>query len=266
MNKDYPVVLLCGGKGTRLEGDRFSPPKCLIEVKGKPIIWHIMKHYASHGFNNFIICLGHKGDMIKDYFLNFNMKNSDLNIRFEGGYSNVEVIKQNFSIEDWNVKLVETGEDTMTGSRLKKIERYIETDLFLMTYGDGVSNVNLSELLSFHLEHGALATLTGVHPRSQYGQLNMNGNLVTSFREKAILTEQYINGGYFVLHKKVLEDIAEDTLDCVWENEPLERLVYMNELFVYKHEGFWQGMDTLKDRDFLEVLMNNQEGKDISYV
>lgn len=263
MDMNYPVVLLCGGKGTRLEGNANSLPKCLVEVGGKPIIWHIMNHYSSYGYKNFIICLGHKSHIIKDYFLKFNYINNDIKIEFKN--KKVEVLKKDFDEDDWNIILVETGEETMTGGRIKQIAKYINTDTFFMTYGDGVSDVDISKLLTFHQHHEGKATLTGVHPRSQFGQLEINGDLITAFKEKALLKDQYINGGYFVLSKNVLTSIPDD-MNCVWEKEPLENLVFENELYVYRHEGFWHSMDTLKDKESLDSIMSRKVGKEISYV
>ena len=250
MRKKEKVVILCGGKGMRFREETELRPKPMIEIGHKPILWHIMKIYSFYGFTDFILCLGYKGEMIKEYFLNYEIMNSDFTVELGSNEKNIQI--NNFHSEDqWRVALVDTGHDTMTGARIKKIESYIETDNFMMTYGDGVAKINLNELLEFHLSHKKIATITGVRPTSQFGELVTSGNRVTSFSEKPQIGEGYVNGGFFVLRRKVFDYLEEDG-NCVFERKPLERLAVDSELKVFFHSDFWRCMDTFHDMNVLE--------------
>lgn len=251
MNKDIPVVILCGGMGTRLAEETDVRPKPMVEVGGQPILWHIMKHYSHYGFNEFIMALGYKGEQIKRYFLDFYELKQDLCVSLQDGH--VRTIKENYkNIDSWQVHLVDTGQATLTGGRLKRLEHLIGNRRFMMTYGDGVSDIDLSKLLDFHRKHGALATVTAVRPPARFGMLQFEGNRVTRFSEKSKLSEGWINGGFFVLEPAVLKYVEGD--ETLWEHEPLERLSAEGQLYAYRHESFWQCMDTLRDLRYLESL------------
>lgn len=246
------VVILCGGMGTRMKEETEFRPKPLVEIGRMPIIWHIMKIYSHYGFNDFILPLGYKGDMIKDYFVNYEWmsNNFTLNIR-----SRDKRFYYNRKPEDWNITFVETGIETNTGGRVKKIQNYINSDEFLMTYGDGVSDIDIPNLLKFHRSKNVIATLTGVHPMSSYGVLDIEENgLVKSFKEKPSV-EGWINAGFFVFNKKVF-DYLDDNV--VLEDEPLSRLAKDRQLAVYHHDGFWKSMDTHKDQQLLNKLWNEK--------
>jgi len=234
------IVILCGGKGTRLNSSLEDVPKPLASVKGRPIIWHIMKLYLKYGYNEFILPLGFGGDKIKEYFMSYEWKTHDFLKD-----SQAEQIKLFEESENWKISFIETGIDTMTGSRLKKIEKYITDDTFMVTYGDGLSDVNIHDLLLYHEKMGKLATVTGVDRKSQYGVLNVEKGIATSFNEKSNL-DGIINGGYFVLNKGIFKYI-DDASNCVFEEEPLKKLAFQRELAVYKHDGFWMSIDTQKD-------------------
>ncbi|MCF8057805.1 MAG: glucose-1-phosphate cytidylyltransferase [Bacteriovoracaceae bacterium] len=244
------TVLLCGGFGTRLSEETTLKPKPMVEIGDNPIVWHIMNSYAKHGFNDFLLCLGYKGEVLRNYFLNFFAFNSDFKINLKSG--KVDFLKE-CSI-DWDVSLVDTGLNTMTGGRLARLKPILENeDLFMLSYGDGVSDVDISKLVEFHRSHGKIATVTAVRPPSRFGQLVINGDQVTSFSEKPQTGEGWINGGFFVFSGKVFDYLeARDSL--VLEKEPLERLANEGELMTFKHEGFWQCMDTLRDKKFLTAL------------
>jgi len=249
-NKKMPVVILCGGMGSRLSEQTEIRPKPLIEIGGKPILWHIMKHYSHYGFNEFILALGYKGEQIKRYFLDFYILNQDFSISLKTG------IKQtitNNNHELWKIDLIDTGTGTATGGRLKGLEDHIKTDTFLMTYGDGVSNLNIDELISFHKSHKGLVTLSAVRPPARFGALEFDGSQIRFFKEKSILHEGWINGGFFVVEKRALQFINGDVM---WEHAPMEDLAQKGELFAYKHEGFWQCLDTMRDLKYLESLWN----------
>jgi glucose-1-phosphate cytidylyltransferase len=255
MYNDLPVVILCGGKGTRLVGLTDIVPKPLVEVGGKPILWHIMKIYSSFGFNNFILCLGHKGNKIKEYFLNYEIMTSDIKMKI-GSKEEVTTLKNNVMTEkDWKISLVHTGEEAMTGARIKKIQNYIHTEHFFLTYGDGVSDVDIKKLLAFHLKHGKIGTITGVRPYSRFGQLEIVDDRVTSFSEKSQTKDGRINGGFFVFSREVFKYLSNED-NCTLEQEPLENMANDRELMIYKHDGFWQCMDTPRDcltiNDFLK--------------
>jgi glucose-1-phosphate cytidylyltransferase len=241
------AVLLAGGLGTRISEESASRPKPMIEVGGKPIIWHIMKMYAAHGINEFIVCCGYKGYVIKEYFANYFLHQSDVTI--DMATNNIEVHHK--KAEPWKITLVDTGEETQTGGRLKRVADYVDGD-FCMTYGDGVGSVDLTGLLKFHASHGKLATMTAVQPPGRFGALQLNGNKIESFVEKPQGDGGWINGGFFVLNPKVLEQISSD--NTLWEQEPLRNLAKQGELQAFLHSGFWQPMDTLRDKTHLESL------------
>lgn len=241
------VVLLAGGLGTRISEETSVRPKPMVEVGGKPILWHIMKIYAAHGLTDFIVCCGYKGYLIKEYFANYFLHMSDVTIDL--GKNSLEVHQK--KAEPWRVTLVDTGETTQTGGRLRRVRDYIDGD-FCMTYGDGVGSVNITDLLSFHRTHGKQATMTAVQPPGRFGALEMNGTQVRSFMEKPTGDGGWINGGFFVLNPSVIDLIEGD--ETLWERQPLEALAKNDQLQAYFHHGFWQPMDTLRDKTHLEEL------------
>ena len=245
------VVILAGGLGTRLSEETDLRPKPMIEIGGKPILWHIMKIYSHYGLNEFIICLGYKGYMIKEYFSNYFLHMSDVTIDMKN--NSMEVHQKN--VEPWRVTLVDTGEDTMTGGRLRRIRPYLSEEDFCFTYGDGVSNVNIAELLKFHNTKGTLATLTASQPPGRFGALNLDRHKVTGFLEKPQGDGGWINGGFFVLSPKVIDYIEDD--DTIWERGPMERLACEENLSAFLHRGYWQPMDTLREKKHLEELWNS---------
>ncbi|MFE4105279.1 glucose-1-phosphate cytidylyltransferase [Almyronema epifaneia] len=247
-----PVAILCGGKGTRLKEETEFRPKPMVMVGDRPMIWHIMKTYAHYGFQNFMLCLGYKGQMIREYFFNYDWNHND--VLLELGEKKVTKLNNGHE-ENWKVWMVDTGQETMTGGRLKRLASYIDkmdSDILLGTYGDGVCNVDIAKLLDYHYSHGKLATMTTVRPASRFGELVIEDNLVTYFQEKPQTSTGWINGGYFVLHRKVLDLIQGD--DTVFEAEPLKTLAALGELAVYKHDGFWQCMDTYRELELLNKL------------
>lgn len=237
------VVILCGGKGTRLREETEFRPKPMLEIGGRPILWHIMKYYASYGFKEFILALGYKGDHIRDYFLHYKLRHRDFTVELATGDLTLYDHEQT---EDWRVTLVETGEHNLTGSRLAQCGRYLRGEDFFCTYGDGLSTIPLDELLSFHRSHGSLGTLTGVLAPSRFGELTVEGDRVKTFSEKPIEPERFVAGGFFVFRRTFLERLRVDPT-CVLEREPLEGLAHDQELRVFKHEGFWASMDTWRD-------------------
>lgn len=246
-------MLLAGGFGTRISEETDLKPKPMIEIGGKPILWHIMKMYAHHGLTDFIICLGYKGYVIKEYFANYFLHNAD--VTFHLAQDKMEV--HNSFSEDWSVTLVDTGHNTMTGGRLKRIRPHLSQDeKFCMTYGDGLSNVNLTDLIEFSNKQNKLATVTAIQPAGRFGALEMDGNTVTAFREKP-KGESSMNGGFFVLDPKVLDLIEGDATH--WEKEPLEALAAQRQLVACKHEGFWQPIDTLRDKRYMEKLWESNK-------
>ena len=249
------AVILAGGLGTRLSEETDLKPKPMVEIGQKPILWHIMKTYSAHGVNDFIICCGYKGYVIKEYFANYFLHMSD--VTFDMKNNGMEV-HQN-SAEPWRVTLVDTGEDTLTGGRLKRVQNYIyDEEFFCFTYGDGVSNVDITSLIKFHKSHGKLATLTATRPPGRYGALKIVENCsVGNFQEKPDGDGSWINGGYFVLSPKVIEYIDDDS--TIWEQEPLNNLAKNGSLMSFKHDGFWQPMDTLYEKTMLNDLWNNNK-------
>ena len=244
------AVILAGGFGTRLAEETHLRPKPMIEVGGKPILWHILKIFSFYGINDFVVCCGYKGYIIKEYFANYFLHTSD--VTFHMDCNHVEIHKQ--TTEPWRVTLVDTGETTLTGGRLARVRDYID-DTFCFTYGDGVANVNINALVTHHREMGRKATLTAVQPPGRYGALGIKGDLVHHFQEKPDGDGSWINGGFFVLEPSVLELIDGDS--CTWEEQPLNTLANSGELNAYFHHGFWQPMDTLRDRQRLEELWNS---------
>lgn len=244
--KNIQVVILCGGRGTRLREETEYKPKPLVEIGRKPILWHIMKGYSHYGFNNFILCLGYKGDAIKEYFLNYEYMRNDFMLNIKS--KEYRQLNSSTATEDWNIIFADTGKDTNTGGRIKRIEKYIDNDIFFATYGDGISDIDMKKLLAFHIRHNKIATITGFHPRSKYGQFRMakNGNII-SFQEKPKLKD-FINGGFFVFDKEFFNYLDED---CVLEREPFVKIVEDKQMVLYNHEGFWFAVDTYKD--YLEI-------------
>lgn len=246
------AVILAGGLGTRISEETSVRPKPMVEIGGKPILWHIMKTYSSHGINDFIICLGYKGYLIKEYFANYFLHMSD--VTFDMAHNKMEVHQQN--AESWRVTLVDTGESTLTGGRIKRVAAYLDDGEDLCcTYGDGVGDVNITQLVEFHRSQGTLATLTATQPPGRFGALGLNGHQVTSFQEKPHGDGGWINGGFFVLSPKVLDYIEGD--NTIWEREPMERLAAEGQMSAYLHHGFWQPMDTLRDKAYLEELWSS---------
>jgi len=243
------AVILAGGLGTRIAEETHLKPKPMVEIGGKPILWHIMKGYSAHGVSDFVICCGYKGYLIKEYFVNYCLHMSDVTIDMEANKVTIHQTKA----EPWRVTCVETGENTLTGGRLKRVADYIENDdAFCFTYGDGVSDLDIGTSIKFHREHGKFATVAAVLPAGRYGALEISGSQVTQFIEKPRGDGNFINGGFFVLSPKCLDLIDGD--NCSWENGPLSRLASMGQLVAFEHHGFWQPMDTLRDKNLLEDL------------
>ena len=243
------AVILAGGLGTRISEETYLKPKPMIEIGGKPILWHIMKIYSSYGINDFVICCGYRGYVIKEYFANYFLHMSD--VTFDMNLNKMDVHQQN--AEPWRVTLIDTGDETMTGGRLKRAEEFVkDEEAFCFTYGDGVADIDINSLVKFHQQHGKQATVTAVQPPGRYGVLNMDGEKVVSFIEKPKGDGGRINGGFFVLSPKCLNYITDDTVS--WESDPLVGLAADGELMAFEHEGFWQPMDTLRDKNYLEEL------------
>lgn len=243
------AVILAGGLGTRISEETGARPKPMIEIGGKPILWHIMKIYSAHGINDFIVCCGYKGYLIKEYFANYFLHMSD--VTFDMEHNRMEVHQK--KAEPWRVTLVDTGEDTMTGGRLKRVADYVQgEEAFCFTYGDGVGDVDITKLVAFHRNQGRLATLTATQPPGRFGAINHKGHDIISFQEKPQGDGAWINGGFFVLSPKVIDYIADD--QSIWERAPMERLAHDGQMNAYFHNGFWQPMDTLRDKNHLEEL------------
>jgi glucose-1-phosphate cytidylyltransferase len=246
------VTILCGGLGTRLSEETQVKPKPMVEIGGRPILWHIMKIYEKHGFTDFVLALGYKGEAIKDYFLNYHARQSDLTAHLKSG----KVDYTNPTAEDWHVTMVDTGDATQTGGRVLRLKDHLAlTGTFFLTYGDGVSDIDLKALLAFHKKHGKLATVTAVRPRARFGDLRIENDRVTRFEEKPQTGEGWINGGFFVFEPGVFDFIADDS--TLLEKEPLEQLAMKGELMAYQHAGYWQSMDTLRDKHALDELVSN---------
>jgi len=245
------VVILAGGFGTRLAEETEVKPKPMVEIGGYPILWHILKIYAHYGFNEFFIALGYKGEIIKRFFYDYQSLSGNLSINFADGTMDV----RDRDCEDWKVYLIDTGQNSMTGGRIRRLKEYLKDETFMVTYGDGVCNVDVAELVKFHRSHGKLATVTAVHPPARYGELLINGDLTAGFSEKPQTHEGWINGGYLVFEPQILDYLSGD--ESVLELEALERLAGENQLVAYKHHGFWQCMDTLRDKRQLEAAWND---------
>lgn len=244
----YPVVILCGGLGTRLREETEIRPKPMVEIGGRPILWHIMSIYAAAGFNAFTLALGYKGEMIKEYFLNFHPHTSDLTVHLATGAVDYHSNKA----PDWRVTLVDTGLHTQTGGRVKRLEAWLEGQTFMLTYGDGLGNIDLKKLLTFHKAHGKLATVTAVRPPSRFGSLALENDRVLVYREKPQVEAGWINGGFFVLEAGIFDYITGDSMP--WEADPLHKLAEDGQLLAYRHEGFWAPMDTLREKHLLQEL------------
>jgi glucose-1-phosphate cytidylyltransferase len=245
------AIILAGGLGTRISEETAVRPKPMVEIGGMPILWHVMKIYAAHGINDFVICCGYKGYLIKEYFANYFLHMSD--VTFDMAHN--EMVVHDKKAEPWRVTLIDTGEDTQTGGRLKRVAKYIDGEDFCFTYGDGVANVDISGSIKFHQEHGNLATMTAVQPPGRFGSIDIKGTRIERFCEKPVGDGGWINGGFFVLKSNVLDYITGD--DVLWEKEPLEQLASEDQLQAWHHTGFWQPMDTLRDKQALEKLWNS---------
>jgi len=246
------TVLLCGGLGTRLYEETQVKPKPMVEIGGHPMLWHIMKLYARHGFNDFTLALGYKGGVIKDYFLSYHARQSDMTVNLKSG----QIEYSNPTAEDWRVSLIDTGANTMTGGRLLRLKSHLQDGgTFLLTYGDGVADVNISALLEFHRRHGRLATVTAVRPSARFGGMHIGDGQVLDFKEKPQTGEGWINGGFFVFEPAIFDYIADDA--TMLEQSPIENLVSDKQLMAYEHKGYWQCMDTIRDRDALQALWDS---------
>lgn len=247
-NKNIPVVILCGGMGTRLREETEYKPKPMVDIGGKPIVWHIMKIYAHYGYTKFILCLGYKGSVIKDYFLNYEAMSNDLTVSY-GGESKTHYLS-NHEEQNFEITLVDTGLHTMTGGRVKRIEKFIENETFMVTYGDGLANIDIDKLVAFHQSHRKLATLTASRPPSRFGILELTeAGQVKQFREK--VQTEWINGGFLVFNRRVFDYLDAD---CVLEREPMEKLTKDQQLMAFRHEGFWIGMDTYREYEILNQM------------
>lgn len=252
------VVIFAGGFGTRISEESHLKPKPMIEIGGWPILWHIMKYYESYGFNEFIICLGYKGYIIKDFFLNYYMYSSDISISLASGKIDVHFSDSN----TFKVTLVDTGLETKTAGRLKRVQKYLNNEDFMLTYGDGLSDVNLHELVEFHKTHGKIATLTSVKPAQTFGRITFDeSGKILHFREKSQEDSIWINGGFFVLNPKVFDFIPEGADNIMWEETPMDKLTESGELYAFKHNGFWKCMDAIRDKIELEDLWKNEKAK-----
>jgi len=254
--KNIPVLILCGGKGTRLSEETIAKPKPMVEIGGMPILWHIMKSYSFYGFNRFILALGYKGDYIKKYFYDYKIRGVDFKIKYNPEF-HIEYLKKT-NDNDWEITFVDTGENTLKGGRIKRVAKYIENDQFHLTYGDGVCDVNLNRLLEFHNDHGGLGTVTAVRPPSRFGELTIdNNNTVRELEEKPQMGKGLINGGYFVFNADMLKYLSEDE-KCDFEFGPLQKISGEGKLKAFKHDGFWQCMDNVRERDYLDKQVNNR--------
>lgn len=248
------VIILCGGKGTRLSEETVTKPKPMVEIGGRPILWHIMKHYASFGYNRFILALGYRSEYIKNYFYNYRMLSSDFTLVMHPEES--PMIHGVSDEAHWEITFVDTGMNTLKGARIKRVEQYVKSDVFHITYGDGLSNVNIKNLEQFHLKHGKVGTVTGVHPPSRFGEMLLKNDTVIHFEEKPQLKSGIINGGFFVFDRRLFNYLTTDD-GCDFEFGPLQKLASEGELKSYIYEGFWQCMDTGRDKDYLNKLWDS---------
>jgi glucose-1-phosphate cytidylyltransferase len=252
------VVILCGGLGTRLREETEFRPKPMVNIGNRPILWHIMKIYAQYGIRDFILALGYKGDMIKNYFCHYEIMNNDVTI--ELGRPEHICIHQRHDEVGWKITLADTGEKSLKGARLKKIQKYIPEETFMTTYGDGIANIDIKALLAFHQQHGKLATVTGINPAARFGELRLEGNRVKSFQEKPRDGEGLINGGFFVFNRGIFNYLTEEQ-SCDLEYGAMEKIAQEGQLMVFKHEGFWACMDTLRDMDYLNALWEKNQAE-----
>ena len=246
------VVILAGGLGTRISEESTVKPKPLVEIGGKPIIWHIMKLYSYYGLNNFVICCGYKGYQIKEYFINYSLHNSDITVDVKSN----EVKVHRKSIDPWKITLIDTGESSLTGDRIRLIKNYVGED-FCLTYGDGLASVNIKETIKYHKKHGKMATILAVKPTGRFGAIQIEKDTVRSFIEKPKGDGGWINGGFFVLNKRIFKYLTNS--NCIWEKEPLEKISNLGQLKAFKHYGFWHAMDTLRDKVYLESLWQSKK-------
>lgn len=246
------ILILAGGIGSRLQEETAAKPKPMVEIGGRPMLWHIMKIYSAYGFREFVVALGYRGGIIKDYFRDYHYRDNNLTVQLKTGHVNVHKGK----LEDWVIHLVDTGLNTQTGGRIKRASEFIGEKTFMMTYGDGLANIDVNRLLAFHREQGKLATVTAVRPPARFGAMNFSGNQVIEFIEKPQVGEGWVNGGFFILEPGVFDYIEGD--ESIFEREPLERLAKDGQLAAFKHVGFWQAMDTLRDVRLLEELWQNK--------
>ena len=249
------VVILAGGKGTRLTEETVLKPKPMVEIGGKPILWHIMKIFSFHGLNDFIVSCGYKGYMIKEYFVNYALHTSDISIDLVKN----KVELYNNRTEAWKISLIDTGINTETGGRLKRIAKFVKGETFCFTYGDGVSNIDITKLINFHYKQGKLATLTAVRPSGRFGRLDLVDNKIITFKEKPKDGEGWVNGGFFILDSKALDLIKDD--QTIWENEPMQELSKKGQLTAFRHHGFWEAMDTIRDKEHLQYLWEQGDAK-----
>ncbi len=256
---DIPVVILCGGMGTRIREASEKLPKPLIEIGGKPVLWHIMKIYAANGFRRFVLPLGYKGDQIRDFFVNYGEQGRDVTVNLASGQPPRWYGER--QTEDWEVTLVETGLETGTGARIKRVQEYLDQPYFLMTYGDGVGNVDIDALYRQHVESGRTATVTGVHPTSRFGEMHVSGDQVTEFNEKPTMASGWVSGGFFAYKREMVDRYLDDEPGLLLEKSPLQRLAHDGELGVFTHEGFWMGMDTFRDWKELNELWAADEAQ-----
>ncbi|ABC78510.1 glucose-1-phosphate cytidylyltransferase [Syntrophus aciditrophicus SB] len=258
MTENIQTVILCGGVGTRLREETEFRPKPMVNIGSHPILWHIMKYYSQFGHKDFILALGYKGEMIKNYFCHYELMNNDVTI--ELGQPERTCIHYAHDEAGWKITLADTGEKTLKGARLKKVERYIRGDMFMMTYGDGIADVDINELLAFHKAHGKMATVTGINPASRFGELKIDGDRVEAFREKPRNGNGLINGGFLVFNREIFNYLTTDD-SCDLEIGPLEQIAREGQLMVYKHRGFWACMDTLRDMEYLNRIWNAGEAR-----
>lgn len=246
------VVILAGGLGSRISEESIVKPKPLIEIGGKPIIWHIMKHYSHYGLNDFVICCGYKGYLIKEYFVNYSLHTTDITVNVRS--NKIKVHKK--TTEPWNITMVNTGEHSLTGDRIREIKDFVDGD-FCLTYGDGLSSVNIKDTIKFHKKNKKIATVLAVKPSGRFGSIDIKDDMVKKFLEKPKGDGGWINGGFFVLNKKIFDYLSDK--NCIWEREPLENIAKENQLTAFKHSGFWHAMDTLRDRNYLEDIWSSNQ-------
>lgn len=252
------AVILCGGMGTRLKEETEYKPKPMVEIGDKPILWHIMKLYAHYGISDFVLSLGYKGEMIKEYFYNYEILSNDFTIEL-GNKKNIEIHSDNAE-KNWRITLADTGDKSLKGARLKRVQQYVDDDTFMLTYGDGIANIDIKNLLEFHRNHGKLATVTGINPSSRFGELKIKGDQVEAFSEKPKNGDGLINGGFFVFNRDIFDYLSADE-NCDLEIGPLEKIASEGQLMVYKHTGFWACMDTIRDMEYLNKLWNENKAE-----